>query len=72
MSDYTLTENLGLYKPNYALDVGQWGNHLNLNADKLDAALGGGALILKSLPTSPVGLVSGQVWLNGIILCVVP
>jgi hypothetical protein len=38
-SDYTTTPNLGLYKPNYALDVGQWGHHLNLNADKLDAAI---------------------------------
>src|SRR5580765_5360998 len=41
MSDYTQTPNLGLYKPNYALDVGQWGNHLNLNQDVLDAALTG-------------------------------
>jgi hypothetical protein len=43
--DYTLTPYLGLYKPNYALDVGQWGNHLNLNSDKLDAALGGGGTV---------------------------
>lgn len=42
MSDYTRTPNLGLYKPNYALDVGQWGNHLNFNSDKLDSVLGGG------------------------------
>lgn len=40
MSDYTRTPNLGLYKPNYALDVGQWGNHLNANADMLDATAG--------------------------------
>ena len=38
-SDYTLTPYLGLYKPNYALDVGQWGNHLNANADVLDDRL---------------------------------
>jgi hypothetical protein len=38
--DYTLTPNLGLYKPNYALDVGQWGNHLNANADAIDAVIG--------------------------------
>jgi lysophospholipase L1-like esterase len=40
VSDYTTTPNLGLFKPNYALDVGQWGNHLNANADVLDAVLG--------------------------------
>jgi hypothetical protein len=44
--DYTTTPNLGLYKPNYALDVGQWGNHLNLNSDALDALLGMGPITL--------------------------
>ena len=38
-SDYTTTPNLGLFKPNYNKDVGNWGNHLNSNADKIDAAL---------------------------------
>lgn len=41
MTDYTRTPNLGLYKPNYAMDVGQWGNHLNLNSDTIDVALSG-------------------------------
>ena len=40
--DYTLTPNLGLFKPNYDMDDGQWGYHLNTNADKLDTALGTG------------------------------
>lgn len=42
-TDYNLTPNLGLYKPIYDHDVEQWGNHLNSNADMLDAALGTGA-----------------------------
>ena len=42
MSDYTTTPNLGLFKPNYDMDDGQWGFHLNTNADKLDTALGTG------------------------------
>src|SRR5215469_3531350 len=37
MSDYTTTPNLGLYKPTYDADDGEWGNHLNLNSDTLDA-----------------------------------
>lgn len=37
MSDFVQTPNLGLYKPNYQADYGQWGNHLNSNADVLDA-----------------------------------
>jgi hypothetical protein len=39
-ADYTTTPNLGLYKPNYALDVGKWGDHLNFNSDKIDATIG--------------------------------
>ena len=48
-SDYTLTPNYHLYKPNYDADVDNWGYHLNNNADTLDAALatsGGGAVFL--------------------------
>ena len=41
--DYTLTPNLGLFKPNYDMDDGQWGNHLNSNADVLDSALSTGS-----------------------------
>jgi hypothetical protein len=43
MSDYTLTPNLGLYKPVPDADIDLWGAHLNLNADVLDSALAGGA-----------------------------
>lgn len=35
-TDYTLTPNIGLYKPISNADINQWGSHLNLNADKLD------------------------------------
>ena len=46
-ADYTTTPNLGLFKPNYSKDVGNWGNHLNTNADILDAAVaaGGGSFL---------------------------
>ena len=39
-SDYTTTPNLGLFMPNYDMDDGQWGFHLNTNAQVLDAAIG--------------------------------
>lgn len=35
-SDYTRTSNLGLFKPNYNMDYGNWGGHLNANSDMLD------------------------------------
>jgi hypothetical protein len=38
--DYTTTPNLGLYRPNYDMDDGTWGVHLNANADVLDSAIG--------------------------------
>ena len=38
-SDYTTTPNLGLFKPTVNADDAQWGDHLNANADKIDAAL---------------------------------
>jgi hypothetical protein len=54
-TDYSLTPNLGLYKPNYALDVGQWGNHLNANADKLDAVVGGQVVSVRDFGADPTG-----------------
>jgi hypothetical protein len=39
-TDYTVTPKLGLFKPNYNLDVDDWGTHLNDNADTLDNLLG--------------------------------
>ena len=38
-TDYTQTPNLQLYKPIFNADVGNWGMHWNLNADKLDSTL---------------------------------
>jgi nitrous oxidase accessory protein NosD len=39
MSDYTTTPNLGLLKPTPNADADLWGDHLNQNADTLDALL---------------------------------
>lgn len=36
-SDYTLTPNLGLFKPTYNADAEKWGDHINLNSDVLDS-----------------------------------
>jgi hypothetical protein len=38
-TDYTVTPNLGLFKPIPEKDVGQWGTHWNVNADTLDTWL---------------------------------
>jgi len=46
MTDYTTTPNLHLYKPNPGADVDTWGDHLNSNADTLDAALSPTGLFL--------------------------
>ena len=40
-SDYTRTSNLGLFKPNYNMDYGNWGGHLNQNSDMLDSIITG-------------------------------
>ena len=45
-ADYTTTPNLGLFKPNYSKDVGNWGNHLNANSDVLDAMVGSSVNVL--------------------------
>lgn len=63
-SDYTRTSNLGLYKPNYNMDYGNWGGHLNQNCDMLDSILatnGSGAF----LPVSGVGGSGGPTWTQG-------
>ena len=56
-TDYTTTPNLGLFKPNYDMDDGQWGTHLNSNADVLDGLFGPGG----NAPFLPLtgGTVSG-------------
>jgi hypothetical protein len=38
-SDYTTTPRLGLYKPVFNADIGNWGGHWNNNADTLDGVL---------------------------------
>lgn len=38
--NFTVTPNLGLYKPTYDADEEMWGTHLNINSDTLDALLG--------------------------------
>jgi len=43
---YSLTPNLGLYKPMVDADNDMWGDHLNQNADKLDAFLVSAANVL--------------------------
>ena len=77
-SNYTLTPYLGLYKPNYDMDDGQWGYHLNANADALDSAIhiaaaSGPYLPLNGLllPTSKEGLAPGTYWRNGDFVCIV-
>ena len=62
MSEYTTTPNLGLYKPTVNADEAAWGDHLNANADILDAAVGvGGGPFL---PLSG-GAMSGPITLPG-------
>jgi len=43
---YTTTPRLGLYKPTIDADDNLWGDHLNANADVLDAAVGSVANVL--------------------------
>ena len=60
--DYTTTPNLGLFRPNYDMDDGLWGTHLNANADVLDStihALQGSTAGGPFLPLTG-GTVSGQ------------
>ena len=57
--DYTTTPNLGLFMPNYDMDDGTWGTHLNANASVLDSVLGSSAPG-PFLPLSG-GIVEGQV-----------
>jgi hypothetical protein len=62
-TDYTITPNLGLYKPIANRAVGQWGDLWNSNADAIDSAIhfasGGG-------PFLPIagGTVAGDTWIN--------
>lgn len=67
-SQYTTTPYLGLIMPNYDMDDGQWGFHLNQNASVLDSAIGalsGGAVGGPWLPLSG-GAISGPLNLSGL------
>ena len=61
-SDYTTTPNLGLFKPNYSKDVGNWGNHLNANADKLDAAIAASGVPEAPADGMTYGRQNGATW----------
>jgi hypothetical protein len=60
-TDYTLTANLGLFKPNYDMDDGQWGFHLNGNADVLDSAI-------HALQTTSAGVTSWNARTGAVVL----
>lgn len=67
-SQYTTTPNLGLIMPNYDMDDGMWGYHLNTNTSVLDSAIGalsGGAVGGPWLPLSG-GSISGPLNLSGL------
>ena len=67
-SDYTTTPNLGLFKPNYDMDDGAWGGHLNTNADTLDSAIHALQTTLAGGVFLPIagGTMTGAVTLAGI------
>jgi hypothetical protein len=77
-SDYTKTPNLGLFKPTFNADVSNWGQHWNQNADTLDHALlpVKGVNLPKSTGTpadlAAKGIVSGDLYINGGVVCVAP
>ena len=69
--DYTLTPNLGLFMPNYDMDDGTWGAHLNQNASVLDAVIGssvhGPFLPLAGGTVTGATIFGGSVRLNGTV-----
>jgi hypothetical protein len=58
-SDWTVTPNLGLYKPTVDADFDIWGDHWNSNADTLDTYFGPGA------PHGPYVPIAGNVTMTG-------
>lgn len=71
-TDYTLTPNLGLYKPVVDADEEQWGEHLNLNADTLDSVIhglmtGGGATGTVTQIDTGTGLSGGPITTAGTV-----
>jgi hypothetical protein len=81
-SDYTKTPKLGLFKPTFNADVSNWGQHWNINADTLDNAVLGNStrISMPNLPKSTgtaadlsaKGIVSGDLYNNGGVVCVAP
>jgi hypothetical protein len=63
-TDFTLTANYQLFKPNYNADVGGWGSHLNSNADKIDALFATAGIGGSFLPLSG-GTVTGATSFTG-------
>jgi hypothetical protein len=59
--NYTLTPNHGLFKPVYNQDVGQWGGHININADTIDSLLATTGATVLFLPLATGGAVTGTV-----------
>lgn len=66
-TDYTLTANLGLYKPIANMAVGLWGDLWNSNADALDSAMYGRPF----LPLTG-GALSGRLTLPSMTLTPLP
>lgn len=66
-SDYTMTPNLGLFKPTFDADVDQWGLHWNQNADTLDAAFGSATNGTVTSITAGAGLTGGTITAAGTI-----
>jgi hypothetical protein len=73
-SDYTLTPNLGLYMPNYDMDDGNWGFHLNGNASVLDSAVGALQSTTTGGPFLPLtgGTVSGPLTVQRLNISSIP
>jgi hypothetical protein len=72
MSDYTTTPNLGLYKPTPNADGDMWGDHLNANADILDAAVGGGSGGGPFVPLNGSAPMTGKLTAPGLVLTGLP
>jgi hypothetical protein len=82
-SDYTQTPKLLLFKPTFNADVSNWGQHWNQNADTLDSAVTPLTATRISMPNLPKstgtpadlaakGIVSGDLYNNGGVVCVAP
>src|SRR5215831_2502483 len=64
-TDWTLTPNLGLYKPIPNADLDTWGGHLNTNADILDTKFGVGGASGPYVPIAGNVTMTGPLTLSG-------